>query len=520
MEIQPTSSEGTGLAEDLLERCQKLLDELQSFHAYLDAAKSRTSARLSERNVDIRQFQSLVMTERNSLQKGHPPLLFPFLVFADPTKLSAADPTADKTIHTLKSSNLPFYSAVWESAKRSKALVNFHRRFYWDERPKRRSQQVANSRGALVDIVTEDGDEWIKISTMSEQRLLFELAKARWEVEDSSDEHEDGDRPSLENDRGLETDEFEKMELCRTASDLVRASHANRIHYEHPRVRMVLPKIPNPPSTDLIPLFERIQSTGTIIELGDLPPNTANSQNLETNVFPRLLPSPYPPLTSTINVDCTILLALVSELSYSAQNPVRPDYNAAIRRQIEVEANERLLVTHLWPGLANRDLVCTVEAAKRMREIVDTIGIPNERIRTELIMEDGRLGPAEADPSNRQPCDLRKSLQQFSDHQVPESLRIPIRVEPAPTASDISKAIHTGRLPAIAERVLNELTDINRSVFFYGWFHGYTTVSSNRTVAKAIENTIEKNGKCDKGPEIWLREPARSLLGKEKERRK
>ena len=47
-----------------------------------------------------------------------------------------------------------------------------------------------------------------------------------------------------------------------------------------------------------------------------------------------------------------------------------------------------------------------------------------------------------------------------------------------------------------------------------------TTVSSNRTVAKQIEGVVEKYGEGAVGPMIWLREPARSLLGKEKERRK
>ena len=86
--------------------------------------------------------------------------------------------------------------------------------------------------------------------------------------------------------------------------------------------------------------------------------------------------------------------------------------------------------------------------------------------------------------------------------------------------SDIKTAIEAGSLPLVAEQVAEQLTDINRSVFMYGWMQGLTTVSSNRTVAKGIENIVERNGMGAMGPEIWLREPARSLLGKEKERRK
>jgi hypothetical protein len=57
-------------------------------------------------------------------------------------------------------------------------------------------------------------------------------------------------------------------------------------------------------------------------------------------------------------------------------------------------------------------------------------------------------------------------------------------------------------------------------VFFFGWWSGYTTISSNRTVAKEIEKTIEENRVRDEaGPAIWISAESRSLVGKEKGRR-
>ena len=438
-------------------------------------------------------------------------------VYADLIKLSAADLSAEKTIHTLKSSNLPFYIAIWDAAKASKALVVLHRRFYWDQNGVRHTKNT-QKRAALVDVVARDGDEWIKVSTTSEQRLQYELAKAQWESADSSDEMEDLDNEQ-DSSQFSSNSVLERMELVCMADDLRRASLANRIHYEHPQVRIVLPRISNPPPDDLVPLLERIRSTGAVLDLAGDMPQMMDTHQLETDTFEQLLPSVHPPLTRTLNIDCTILLALVSDLSHTSNFPVHPTYNAAIRRQIEVEAKEHLLPTYIWPGMAVRDLVCTEEAAKRMREIVSTIGTPNERIRTELVMEDGKLDES-SDMTARQSCILRDTLQNFSDHPVPPSLRIPIRIQPAPKASDISNSIESGKLPTIAKQIAGDLSDINRSVFFFGWVHGFTTVSSNRTVTKAIESTIEKQGNGEKGPEIWLREPARSLLGKEKQRRK
>jgi hypothetical protein len=95
------------------------------------------------------------------------------------------------------------------------------------------------------------------------------------------------------------------------------------------------------------------------------------------------------------------------------------------------------------------------------------------------------------------------------------SWNIPIRV----VESDI--ALMQKQLPPVAEILSKLLSPINQSVFLYGWITGITTISSNRTVAKTIEGTIETHRLADddSGPDIWLCPTARSLVGKEKNRR-
>ena len=480
---EPISTEGSTLAEDLLARCQSLLNELKDFRNFV------TEQRLErESAVDLHKFQTSITTEHKSLQK-----------------LADSDLTAEKTIHTLRSSNLPFYAAIWDAAKASKALVTFGKRFYWDSRPTRDSKKAAEKRCALVDIVAHDGEEWIKVSTVTGSRLSLEIAKAKWEAADSSSEDEEQGNENSNSDE----DDINRIELVKVADDLLRASQAHRIHYKHPRIRFVLPKISSSPPPELLPVLERIRSTGAIIDLGD---HNASNGLLKRDFFPRLLPSPHPPLTETLNIDCTILLALVSDLSHTANHSILPSYNPAITRQIEIETREHLLPSSLWPAMAGKDLICTHEAAKRMKEIVDTIGMPNEKARTKLLLDNG---PA------RSGRDLREAFAKYSDHAIPPSWSLPIRIVQAEVAEyDIRNAIQGATLPPVALKVADQLTDINRSVFMYGWIDSMTTVSSNRTVAKQIESIVEKYGQGAVGPEIWLREPARSLLGKEKERRK
>lgn len=477
------SIDGSALAEDLLARCQTLLKELEDFGKFVAEQRLEQGSA-----VDIHKFQNSVATEHKSLRK-----------------LADADLTAERTIHTLRSSNLPFYAAIWGAAKASKALVTFGKRFYWGNEPTRDNKKAVEKRCALVDIVAHDGEEWIKVSTITGSRLSLEIAKARWEAADSFSEDEEQDN---DNDASGEND-LDRIELVRVADDLLRASHAHRIHYKHPRIRFVLPKISSSPPPELLPVLERIRSTGALIDLQDQ--NVSNGL-LKEGVFPRLLPSPHPPLTATLNIDCTILLALVSDLSHTANHPILPNYNSAITRQIELETRDHLLPSSLWPAMADKNLVCTQEAAKRMKEIVDTIGMPNERARTELLLDDG---------SPRSGRELREAFAKYSDYAVPPSWDLPIRTVQADVSkNDIRNAIQRATLPPVALQVADQLTDINRSVFMYGWMQSMTTVSSNRTVAKQVECVVEKDGQGAVGPEIWLREPARSLLGKEKVRRK
>ncbi|MCJ1403716.1 hypothetical protein MMC11_006939 [Xylographa trunciseda] len=495
-------------ADALLTKCHELLDELEKFQAFLLQEKK-------EHTVQLRQFRNSVVSELKSLEK-----------------LAQADPNAERTIHTLRSSNLPFYNAVWTAAKSCRGLVLFNKRFYWDTpagRPVNGGPKPRRKRSALVDIVAEDGELWIKVSTITESRLLFEKAKAGWEELDSDSdtegEQQDGRRivaegadPVLANneDYGSDDEDDDRVELLKIAEDLHRAAKKVHIRYRHPRILFILPKITEGHNSAVDTILAEIRATGATVQSAAVPLPSDTSTNgtsvdhdneasaaLTTN-FSRLLVDPLAYLTSTLNIDCTILLALVSDLSHSTLDP-SPTLHRAIRRQIDLEASEKLLPSSLYPAMAGRDLICTSLAAKRMREIVEQIGTPSERLRTELLLGEGETGVGKT------PAQLRADFAKASEYAVPEDWRLPIRVEDG--VYDLSA------LPPVAKRVKEELTEINRSVFFYGWTRGWTTVSSNRTVAKLIEGVVESKGEeGDVGPIVWLCATARSLVGKEKGR--
>lgn len=105
-------------------------------------------------------------------------------------------------------------------------------------------------------------------------------------------------------------------------------------------------------------------------------------------------------------------------------------------------------------------------------------------------------------------------FQQLSKYQVPPDWCLPIEV----VDIDLDKC--KSKLPSVAQNVSELLRGINPSVFFFGWSSGYTTITSNRTVAREIEKTIEENRAGEEiGPDVWIAPASRSLVGKEKERR-
>lgn len=498
---QAGGGDGIELADDLLKGCHELLSELKAFQQYLEDQKR-------DHTVEVKPFRNSITAELKSLEK-----------------LRTADPDSDRTVHTLRSSNLPFHRAVWDAAKTTTGLIAFTKRFYWDTPPTRSTKRTgqAKRRCALVDIVAQGGQQWIKVSTVTETRLLFELAKAGWEGADSDSDSDDGQlvnglaHANVQEDVLQDTesptqlqkdDDDDRVEIIRQAEDLQKAALVHKVHYKHPSITFILPKISQNPPAEILRILESIRSTGANVLLGPTspPPDLYST-------FQNLVPDSFHDLTPTLNIDCTILLALVSDLSHSATNP-EPWFNKAISRQVELEKREQLLPSTLWPAMAGRTLVCTKEAAVRMNEIVNTIGTASERQRADLLL---LLPGQDDDQAESTTEELRSAFAALSNYTIPSDWNLPIRVVPSSSDEDNDNII--SQLPPSAMQVKESLTAINQSVFLYGWISGFTTLTSNRTVVRQIEEIVEGAQGEQVGPKVWLCGTARSLVGKEKGRR-
>lgn len=369
-------------AENLLRRYQSLLTEVKEFIKHLKDTRK-------ERSCNINAFRNTILTDVKILEKA-----------------LEADPSSARTQQIVQCSNILFLEGAWAAAKRSSGLVRMRTRVL-----KNRCKTAEES--PLADVITENGLEWIRVFTVTERKLLFDMARQGWagaSLSDDEDEEEDGGA-----DQSNQKD-LSGLSIVRIAEDLVKASRRVRVKYKHPRVRLVFTRIAagTASSGDIGVILERIRAIGAIVQCADQIP-APYSPRL-SDVMECLVINEYRNFSSVLNVDCTILLALVSDISHGKVGG-QPWFNKGIKRQIELEAEEHLLPSILYPAMGSHALACTAKAAETMRHIVNTIGTETEKARTALIMGD----------SPKQRKQLIEDLRSLSDHAVPDDWQLPIQ---------------------------------------------------------------------------------------------
>ncbi|KAF7881847.1 uncharacterized protein EAF02_006535 [Botrytis sinoallii] len=455
--------------KDLLQKSQNLMTELEQFKALLKERKQG-------KTVELRHFSTNLQSEIKSL-----------------TRLANLDPEDEKVAHTVSSSNFPFYSAVWNTAKGCKEtlLLDYWSNFAQSKRGGLSAQ--SNIKSVEVDVVAGEDLEWVKVNTITARRMIFDLAKAGWAEDDSTDDED-------ENSSRLDSDD-ESEGLLKQAKLLVEASKLARTKYRYPSVRMVLPRITRDCPKQVASVLQEIRELRVTVQIfEDIP----TSLEIST-VLQRMVVDPFEKFSETLNVDCTMIFAFISDLSHG-QVESKDWHHRFLIKQMEMESEDQLLPSIVWPACGARKLICTREAVARAQEIIDTIGTDTEKKRMELIFGFNHESTRDK---------LAEEFQKLSEYSIPLEWQLPISIV------DVNVTIIKSELPNVVYDVSKVLTGVNQSVFLYGWASRLTTISSNRVVAKEIEATIEANrGSVDvQGPDIWLSPMARSLVGKEKQRR-
>lgn len=487
------STELRSTIDSLVSRCTYLCSEIETYVSAAEAAQKASRVHIPVEHKNL----------RNECKKE-----LEFL-----KKLLNDNIPEHKKNNYIASSNLVYYESLWKVAKQCSGLVSFRKYFFWNRIKEGHGPKgISLAKGgltkgksaALVDIVAQEGREWIRVSSISEKRLLFDLAKMGWQNDsDDSDEDEYGDVPMGDGANSSKVanwedeDDEDQVDIVKSARTLARAARANPSHGRPPAVHMYFTRLHLHQSKEVDATLEKIRATGAIVHCAsDIPPSTPIE-----SVLPNLLIDRKRNLSDTLNIDCTILLALVSDISHR-ECEIIDWYPGEVKAQIQDEEKEKLLLTHLYPVIGDHPMVCTSEAAAQMNLIVKTIATDPEKARADILL--GQNDYASASPS-----ELLSAWSDLSDHKAPDGFNLPIRV----VGSD--PAI-LSRLPKVAQMLAKELSPVNKAIFFYGWAEGITTLSSNGAKARQIDSAIREHGLEDGEPEphIWLCGEARSLIAK------
>ncbi|KAM0271122.1 hypothetical protein ACHAQH_009209 [Verticillium albo-atrum] len=510
------STDHTEAHADILQQCQTivsrisaLIDELQQLKEVVDQRPVVGSKPLpwNQAITGLGYFERLVLSEKRNVDNM---LKLCETAQDDDTDLETLN---NKLRTKLDACNYKFHDLVWSTAKKCRNLVGLRREF-----PRTQSNRKTDT--VIVDAVVSGGAEWIKVVTTTDRRLFYEMTDAGWDWED--DEDGDPNEPPLP--EGSEND----IEVARFARQLVAAASITYHEYRRPSVRIVMSRIREGENAHVDKLLNYVRTFGGEIDLtletaadesGILAQPTPSIEDALSHLVNR---EPFKDFTDTLNVDCSVFMALASDFSHMTIGPdsdLLRSTQHLIDARDEVENGPRLLTT-MYPAITGRDLVCTQDAADTFLKIAYDIGTESEVARARILFEGPEDAPLDADAKAQDRKRRLASLAKLSCYPVPDDLQLPIRTVGTITWDDAQHLVKTHDLPEVALVVGQKgsgLNAMNVSSFLYGWKARLTTITSNWEAAKRLKTVIEANrvaGDEVVGPQIWRIPFARKLLAK------
>jgi hypothetical protein len=375
--------------------------------------------------------------------------------------------------HRISSSNLPYLQAVWNTVKNSKDIVKLRHPVFSGPFNKRRilapgirikdiqsqggsePKRNQNGRSTRIDVICDGGLSWCKVSTITNRRLLFDMAKEAVYCGDSDD---DGSTDGT-------TQDFSDVPVVKLAQSLKTIAQGHQIRNSSPTPYLILPRIHEGEHVEIDELIKFCREMG----LNVLCANAISlPRPLSKDLLREMVPSPRRRITPELNIDTSVLVALTSDISHS-QVTIQPWFGQSQKDHVDLETRDPLTPS-LCSLLGHHALVCTKEAAASLTRIVHTMGTSAENARAYLLLTpDGSM-------TREQRVEEFRALSIHSD-AIPSCLQLPIRIidsqiEPAKESCD-------DRLDGPIYAKLQVLAQPGRSVFSYGWAERLTTVTCN-----------------------------------------
>lgn len=235
------------------------------------------------------------------------------------------------------SSNAPYLIAVWQELVHSHRPIALYRTFFHGNcgqgyTPHRRK---LSNRPVKVDVVSENGARWIRVNTIKNSRLAMEFCE--WDsylTSSSSEEEGDNDDRARHGDltclrQGLENS------VLRMARELLAAAADNPLPISGlvPQVTLRLTRL-NPTLVDDSGTEADPRIAGTVAILQDMGIDVQLGERTgvlpdECHEVPQIELQP----TSNINLDLSVLIALVSDITHASLPPSPDEVQARFKHR-------------------------------------------------------------------------------------------------------------------------------------------------------------------------------------------
>lgn len=494
-----------------LQRIDFLLGELNALSTAwkqrLEASTKLERRELPDPIPGLHDFVVSIKGSRNSVQRV---LNTRAAAPRDPDGIQddfASEERDNKAKATIEGCGLTTHQAQWDAIKRTHGLLSFRRRF----------SGKGDKLGPTIDAVIQNGTEWIKVSIVTEKKLLYQMAQEGWHPDDSSEEDNSEDTD----------DEDSGIAIIKTTKQLVRAARLNRCNTRTPHIRLVLPNIAEGRIDAIDKIFNRTRG------LGQSKKGEADVQITVDCAGSPFLQMPIPPLdqvfaqmfrdtnrdrlTPALNLELTLLLSLFSDIAHAKIEP-QPWFSRQTLSIIEDESHAPgVRLKGVYEALRGRRLECTQEVAREVRNVINDLATETTKARTRIFfgrenMLEGFDVPRKRPTTNGNGCaqsdvshddgareaervGLVSELRKLSQYPVPDDLQLPIEIvgEDEFDHREYAALIEAGKLPPVAEQVWLKLDrSYNRSCHLWGWLQNITTVSANNLNTRLIDATVDK----------------------------
>ncbi|KAM3515940.1 hypothetical protein MY11210_000480 [Beauveria gryllotalpidicola] len=377
-----------------------------------------------------------------------------------------------------------------------------------------------------VAAVVDRGACWVDVRWISAERLARQMTDAGW----SWGEHAAGE--------AVDADEWEDAPFVKQVRRVVAAARRNRHEYRIPSIRLVLPNLARGAQPDIDVLLEQLPrldpGVDLVVEDAASAFLTRPAARLDDAIRSLVgSGSLQVPLTDTLNLEHTVLVDLISDLTHLRLEP-RAWHSRTTRAQIE-EENARpdgVMAPLLYPLLQGRRLVCTHEAAEHFHEMLATVGTQTERARGRLLVPPPppphhaaaaeRSAPSAATTTTTTAA-ARARFDALSERPLPGDVQFPVEVLPADDERwDEDRVrrvvVDDGTLPRVALDIARRgrLKSSKLSTYMHGWREGVVTLTSNKEIRAHMRTWVEagRTNDAERGPMVYCVEVTRNLLAK------